>query len=142
MDRVGPRQYLPAGGAPPPPLGIYAQSKPSTQSMTVDVLTSVSAQDVERLFLSAQRNAFKTRGWIEKQNLVNSFTRAGKSFCTSAGQTPGQLEPNFQGRRDPCTLTTYAAATHNRVCVHRGDTGSLPAVSRHPSPGRPSAAFV
>ena len=52
------------------PLGLHAQSNPSTQIKTLGILTLSTTQDAERLWLPGLRAKLKTLGWIEGQNLV------------------------------------------------------------------------
>jgi putative tryptophan/tyrosine transport system substrate-binding protein len=60
---------LALGSAAAPP-GVRSQSRPSAQSRTLGVLTSLPPQDAERLLLGALRAESKALGWIDGHNLV------------------------------------------------------------------------
>jgi len=88
------------------PLWLRAQSKPSAQRRTLGVLTPISSQDAERLFLGALRGELKARGWIEGQNLVIE----GAFADAKAGRLAALAEELVRKRVDAIWAGTGPAA--------------------------------
>ena len=70
MNRRDTLSALLALGSATGPLGVRAQSNPSTQSKTLGILTHAPTEFAERILLPGLRATLKALGWIEGQNLV------------------------------------------------------------------------
>jgi putative ABC transport system substrate-binding protein len=115
MHRRDAISALLALGSAAGPLGLRAQSNPSAQTKVLGILTLLSTQEAERIWLPGLRAELKALGWIEGQNLVIEIAFADTKVERLAALAEELVRKRVDVIWAPVDLAAIAAARASRT---------------------------